>query len=94
MRHRWHGARRRRSSRASRDTGDERRLLVNLFTVEIDVSKFPLSPRIEALKRIEGEAARRGGARGGAPRYTQEKAEPLRRFGAIGFRLQLGGDLP
>ncbi len=33
-------------------TDEERQLLVNTITVEIEASKFPLSPRIEALKRI------------------------------------------
>jgi len=34
---------------------DERKLLVNLLTVEIEGSKFPLSPRIEVLKRIRAK---------------------------------------
>jgi hypothetical protein len=42
-------------------TDDERKPLVNLLTVEIEASKFPLSPRMEMLKRIRaklrGEAA-------------------------------------
>jgi hypothetical protein len=42
-------------------TDEERQLLVNLLTIEIEGSKYPLSPRIEQLKRIRaklrGEAA-------------------------------------
>ena len=33
-------------------TDDERKLLVNVLTVEIEASEFPLSPRIVALKGI------------------------------------------
>jgi hypothetical protein len=33
-------------------TDDERQALINMLTVEIEASKFPLSPRIEQLKRI------------------------------------------
>jgi hypothetical protein len=36
-------------------TNDERKLLVNLLTVEIEASKFPLSPRIELLKRVRAK---------------------------------------
>jgi hypothetical protein len=36
-------------------TDEERRLLVNLLTVEIEASKFPLSPRIELLKRVRAK---------------------------------------
>jgi len=36
-------------------TDDERKLLVNLLTVEIEGSKFPLSARIESLKRIRAK---------------------------------------
>jgi hypothetical protein len=34
---------------------DEKKLLINLLTVEIEASKFPLSPRIESLKRIRAK---------------------------------------
>ncbi len=34
---------------------DERTALINLLTVEIEASKFPLSPRIEQLKRIRAK---------------------------------------
>ena len=47
-------------------TDDERQALINLLTVEIEASKFPLSPRIEQLKADQGEAARRGASAGGA----------------------------
>jgi hypothetical protein len=33
-------------------TREERQLLINLLTVEIEASKYPLSPRLEQLKRI------------------------------------------
>ncbi len=33
----------------------QRQLLVSLITVEIEASKFPLSPRIEALKRVRAK---------------------------------------
>jgi hypothetical protein len=33
-------------------TDEERQLLVNILTVEIEASKYPLSPRIEQIKRI------------------------------------------
>ena len=33
-------------------TDDERQLLINLLTVEIEGSRYPLSPRIVMLKRI------------------------------------------
>jgi hypothetical protein len=36
-------------------TDDERKPLVNLLTVEIEASKFPLSPRMEMLKRIRAK---------------------------------------
>jgi hypothetical protein len=36
-------------------TDDERQALVNLLTVELDPHKFPLSPRIEALKGIRAK---------------------------------------
>jgi hypothetical protein len=36
-------------------TDEERQLLVNLLTIEIEASKFPLSPRIEQLKRIRAK---------------------------------------
>jgi hypothetical protein len=36
-------------------TDEERRALVNLLTVEIEESKFPLSPRIAQLKRIRAK---------------------------------------
>jgi hypothetical protein len=34
---------------------DERKLLVNVLTVEIETSNFPLSPRIVALKAIRAK---------------------------------------
>lgn len=37
----------------------ERDLLVTLLTVEIVASKFPLSPRIEAVKRIRAKVEAR-----------------------------------
>jgi hypothetical protein len=40
-------------------TDDERQALINLLTVEIEASKFPLSPRIEQLKRIRAKLAAR-----------------------------------
>ncbi len=44
-------------------TDEERKLLVNVLTVEIEGSKFPLSPRIVALKairaKLRGKARRR-----------------------------------
>jgi hypothetical protein len=36
-------------------TDGERHTLVNMLTVEIEASKYPLSPRIEALKRIRAK---------------------------------------
>jgi hypothetical protein len=36
-------------------TEEERQALVNLLTVEIETSRFPLSLRIEALKRIRAK---------------------------------------
>ena len=36
-------------------TGDERQALINLLTVEIEASKFPLSPRVQQLKRIRAK---------------------------------------
>lgn len=36
-------------------TDDERKLLVNMLTLEIEGSKFPLSQRVEALKRIRAK---------------------------------------
>lgn len=33
-------------------TDEERRLLVDILTLEITGSKFPLSPRTESLKRV------------------------------------------
>ena len=42
-------------------TDDERTALVNLLTVEIEASKFPLSPRIEQLKRIRAISSCSGG---------------------------------
>ena len=41
-------------------TDDERKLLVNLLTVEIEGSKFPLSPRIESMKRIRAKLSSAG----------------------------------
>jgi hypothetical protein len=36
-------------------TDDERKLLINVLAVEIEGSKFPLSPRIVALKAIRAK---------------------------------------
>jgi hypothetical protein len=36
-------------------TDEERSALVNMLTVEIEASKYPLSPRIEMLKRIRAK---------------------------------------
>jgi hypothetical protein len=36
-------------------TDDERTALINLLIIEIEASKFPLSPRIEQLKRIRAK---------------------------------------
>jgi len=36
-------------------TDEERAALVNMLTVEIEASKYPLSPRIELLKRIRAK---------------------------------------
>ena len=36
-------------------TDEERTLLINMLTVEIEASKFPLSPRIDALKRFRAK---------------------------------------
>jgi hypothetical protein len=36
-------------------TDDERKLLVNVLTVEIEAGEFPLSPRIVALKGIKAK---------------------------------------
>jgi hypothetical protein len=33
-------------------TDDERQILVNMLTLEIEASRFPLSRRVEALKGI------------------------------------------
>ena len=40
-------------------TDDERDALVSLLTDAIQESKYPLSPRIERLKRIRAKRARR-----------------------------------
>ena len=48
---------------------DERRILIDLLTVEINKSSFPLSERIARLKRVRvklvGVAERPGPAEGG-----------------------------
>lgn len=36
-------------------TDDEKKLLINLLTLEIEANKFPLSPRVESLKRIRAK---------------------------------------
>ena len=56
-------ARRTRGDRSSGDSGEpcgrphdeERAALIGMLTTEIESSKFPLSPRIEALKRIRAK---------------------------------------
>ncbi len=41
----------------SRLTDDERQTPINLLTVEIEASKFPLPPRIESSKRVRAKLA-------------------------------------
>lgn len=36
-------------------TDEERRLLINMLTVEIEACKYPLRPRVERLKRIRAK---------------------------------------
>jgi hypothetical protein len=52
-------------------TAEERQVLVNLLTVEIEASKFPLSPRIHQLKAIRAKL--RGEESPATPKRPKEK---------------------
>lgn len=54
-------------------TDEERAALINLLTVEIEGSKFPLSPRTEMLKRIRAKL------RGEQPAPTVESSAGRRK---------------
>lgn len=52
---------------------EERRALINLLTVEIEASKFPLSPRIHALKRIRAKLRGEGPRPESAPQFKAKR---------------------
>jgi hypothetical protein len=57
-------------------TDDEREALLNLITVEIQSSHYPLSPRITRLKRIRAKLT--GEAVSAAPTGPNEPPPPAR----------------